>query len=199
VTADGAGRAPAPFATPDAYFDTYWTSDDPWSQVGRWSELRKFDLTVASLPRARYRRAFEPGCGTGLLTERLAPRCDEVVARDRHARAAAVTGRRCARFAHVDVAPGAVPDAWPDGAFDLVVLSEVLYYLDDAALASTLAATAAALVAGGDLVAVHFRPVVAEHVRTGDAVHAALAEHPAWVRLARHVECSFVLEVFRRR
>ena len=37
---------------------------------------------LAALPRPRFRRAFEPGCATGLLTEALARRCDQVVAWD---------------------------------------------------------------------------------------------------------------------
>ncbi len=40
---------------------------------------------------------------------------------------------------------GQVPDSGPEGAFDLIVLSEVLYYLDDADLDAVLARTAASL------------------------------------------------------
>ncbi len=186
-------------ATPDAYFDDRWTSDDPWEQADRWSEVRKFDLTAAVLPRPRYQRAFEPGCGTGLLTERLAPRVDALVAMDRHPRAVAVTRRRCAGFDHVEVREGRLPGDWPDGRFDLVVLSEVLYYLDPDDLDAALDGTADVLGPGGDLVVVHFRPTVEAHALTGDEVHGRCAAHRAWRPLVAHVEDGFVLEAHRRR
>ena len=37
---------------------------------------------LASLPRERFRSAFEPGCATGTLTAALAQRCDSVLAWD---------------------------------------------------------------------------------------------------------------------
>jgi len=79
----------------------------------------------------RYRRAFEPGCATGLITERLATRCDEVLACDSAARAVDLARERLARTPNVTVALGAIPEQWPDGRFDLIVLSEVGYYCDD--------------------------------------------------------------------
>ena len=55
------------------YFDRmYSESPDPWQLGGRWYEQRKYAITLALLPYARYRHAFEPGCSIGVLTERLA-------------------------------------------------------------------------------------------------------------------------------
>ena len=55
--------------TPAAYFEELWSaSPDPWEHSSRWYEARKYDLTVAALPAAHYRRAVEPACGVGLLT-----------------------------------------------------------------------------------------------------------------------------------
>lgn len=186
-------------ATPDGYFDEMWqTGDDPWAHGTRWYEARKYDLTVAALPAERYQAAFEPGCGAGFLSERLAGRVDRLLAMERSPRGAEATTARCAAHPNVDVAVGRIPDDWPDGAFDLVVLSEVLYYLDDAALALALERTAASLAGaagGGHLVAVHYRLEVAEHARRGDEVHERLraAFGPATVS---HVEPAFLLDVF---
>ncbi|MFE7421819.1 hypothetical protein [Rhodococcus sp. NPDC057529] len=61
-----------------SYFDAmYAASPDPWGFGDRWYEQRKYALTLAALPRPRYRRAFEPGCSIGILTAALAHRCDE--------------------------------------------------------------------------------------------------------------------------
>ena len=68
---------------PDAYFaDVYATTSDPWRLAERWYEQRKYAITMAMLPKPRYRSAFEPGCSVGVLTELLAARCDALLATD---------------------------------------------------------------------------------------------------------------------
>lgn len=183
-------------STTDAYFDEMWaTGDDPWDHGRRWYEARKYDLTVACLPAERYRSAFEPGCGAGFLTARLAGRVDRLVAMERAERGVEATRRRCAGLPHVEVRRGRIPADWPEGTFELLVLSEVLYYLDDDELAAALERAATSLAPGGDLVAVHYRVEVAEHARPGDEVHAALRRAFGSPPVT-HVEPSFVLDVF---
>ncbi|MFI5836589.1 SAM-dependent methyltransferase [Micromonospora sp. NPDC051300] len=188
--------------TPAEYFDDmYARAEDPWSFETRWYEQRKHDLTVACLPRRRYRSAFEPGCSTGMLTRRLAARCDSLLAVDIAAAAVASTRRRLADQAHVRVERMRVPDEWPAGAdarFDLVVLSELGYYLDDAGLDRLLGRAVASLEPGGTLVAVHWRPAVAEHARGGDDVHRLLGDVDGLERTARHEEADFLLDVLLR-
>ena len=58
---------------------------------------------------------------------------------------------------HVELVSAAVPDGLPDGPFDLVVCSEVLYYLSADALLETLRGIEQRLAVAGALVAVHFR------------------------------------------
>lgn len=186
-------------ATPADYFERKWSeSDDPWDQASRIYETRKYDLTAAMPRRARYRRAFEPGCATGLLTERLLRRCDEVVAVDRHPNAAEATLRRVADRPGAHVGVGRIPDDWPEGSFDLVVLSEVLYYLDEPAVRRCIDRAAESLEPGGELVAVHYRVPVADHALLGDRVHDLLDETAELERYGRHVEDEFVLEGFVR-
>src|SRR6185437_12201660 len=106
------------------YFERlYADNGDPWDFAGRWYEQRKRMVTLGSLPRPRFRRAFEPGCSTGLLTVGLAARCDELVAWDVSEAAVRTTRRRLARELGVRVERGQVPEQWPDGPFDLIVLS----------------------------------------------------------------------------
>src|SRR3954462_13921340 len=118
---------------------------------------------------------FEPGCSTGMLTERLAARCDRLLAVDAVPAATATAAARMAAFPHVQVATARMPADWPDATFDLIVLSEIGYYFDDTDLGVLLDRTAGSLEPGGDLVAVHWRWPVPEHARSGDDVHAALA------------------------
>ena len=45
------------------YFDgMYAAAADPWGFEERWYERRKYAISLAMLPRERYRAAFEPGC-----------------------------------------------------------------------------------------------------------------------------------------
>lgn len=186
--------------TAASYFDRMWsTGPDPWDHGGRFYEHRKYALTASVLSVERYHAAFEPGCATGILTALLAPRAERYLATDRHERAVEVTRQRVEALPHVAVRQGTIPDDWPDATFDLVVLSEVLYYLDAAGVSACLDRAAASTVGDAELVAVHFREPVVEHTLSGDAVHDLIAGHPAWRREVEHREARFLLEVFRRR
>ena len=96
------------------YFDElYKQSDDPWKLRKGWYERRKRSLTLALLPRPRYRNAFEPGCANGELTVELASRCDALLAVDLHERAVALTRERVAGASQVRVEQCTVPREWP--------------------------------------------------------------------------------------
>ena len=142
---------------PSSYFDALYASDpDPWKFATSRYEQKKYDATLAALPRLRYPRAFEVGCSIGVLTRRLAPRCDRLLAVDAAAAPLLEARRRCADQRHVTFAQRAVPAEWPDRVFDLIMLSEVVYYLDIPDLMATAGLACSSLAAGGDLVLVHW-------------------------------------------
>ncbi|SNY66669.1 class I SAM-dependent DNA methyltransferase [Paractinoplanes atraurantiacus] len=185
--------------TPIDYFQQmYAASADPWSFESRWYDARKHALTAAIAPARRYRSAFEPGCSTGRLTALLAPRCDKLLAVDAVGDAVETAAKRLAGVPGVTVGRATIPAEWPDGSFDLVVLSELGYYFDDADLDTLLTRAVDSLEPGGDLVAVHWRWPVEEHARSGDDVHRAIAARPGLTRLSRLQEADFVLEVYSR-
>ena len=111
---------------PAALEALYAHGDDPWNFRRSEYERARFAATLAALPRKRYRSALELGCGNGELARRLAPRCDAYAGLD-----AVETALEAARRA----VPGAtfhqgfLPCPLPVGEHDLVVLSEVLYFL----------------------------------------------------------------------
>ena len=180
------------------FFESFYerNGDDPWGFESRWYEKRKRAVTMASLPRERYRSTLELGCSTGVLTELLADRSDAVRAVDiadaplEMARRR-LSGRTTVRFERV-----ALPDEWPEGQFDLVVLSEVGYYWSRGDLTVAIERMRGALTAEGHLVACHWRHPVTEYPLSGDAVHAALRGAEGFVRLLQHEEEDFVLEVY---
>ncbi|WP_405783222.1 SAM-dependent methyltransferase [Streptomyces sp. NBC_00859] len=186
-------------STPASYFETmYEHSADPWHLAERWYERRKYDLTVAALPRPRYRSAFEPACSVGELTLRLAERCDALLACDRVPSAAATAAQRTAECSNVTVEHRVLPEQWPDGTFDLIVLSELLYYFDPAALDLLLRHSVRALEPGGTLITVHWNHPADGHLATGDDLAPVLARVPGLTLTADHREDDFVLQTFGR-
>ena len=113
-----------------AHFDRlYAASDDPWNFRTSPYEREKYAATLAALPARRFARGLEVGCSIGELTRLLAPRCDTLLGLD-FAQAPLATARaRCADLASVDFIRIAAPAEWPGGVFDLILLSEVLYFL----------------------------------------------------------------------
>lgn len=180
------------------YFERmYEADDDPWGFESSFYEQRKFDLTAASLPNAWYRRAFEPGCAIGVLSGRLAGRCAELLCMELMPRIAERARQRLSEFAHVSVALGAIPEDWPPGTFDLVVLSEVLYYLTEAGLALALSKLERSLELGGHLVSTHYL-LETDYPLPGAEVHRKLRATP-WLReIGCYKEASFEIAVFER-
>lgn len=177
------------------YFDRlYAAQPDPWEFRSRPYEIRKRALTLACLPALRYSTAFEPGCSIGVLTSELASRSDRVLSMDLSALALASAAQSVPP--NVELRQGAIPRDWPAESFELVVLSEVGYYLDpgDCRLLGELAATGAT-----DLVIVHWRHPVDDYPLSGDEVHRILAKTSSgagMTRLVEHTEHDFRLDVW---
>jgi hypothetical protein len=87
----------------------------------------------------------------------------------------------------------------PKGPADLVVFSEILYYLDEDDLHDTVDRTAAAVRPGGHVLAVHWRPWAAEAPRDGVAAHRALLARPEFEVVVDHLDAEFVLHAVVRR
>lgn len=183
--------------SPEYFEQLYADSDDPWQLAERHYERRKYECTLAALPRPRYGRAFEPGCSIGVLTGLLAGRCDALLATDPVAgplqRARASVGDD-----HVTFEQGRVPDDWPDGPFDLVVLSELLYYLSLPERLEVRGAVMRSLAPDGHLVLVHWRHPFEAATCRGDQAHAEITSGHDLVTLVEHVEADFRLEVLAR-
>ncbi|ANJ27323.1 PIG-L family deacetylase [Agromyces aureus] len=182
------------------YFDGFYERHtNPWQLETSSYEIRKRGLLLASLTEPRFDRVLEIGCSTGITTAELARRANAVVATDVAAEAIRRARDRVHDFAQVDFRIGDATRGIPGGPFDLVVLSEVGYYWSTSDLGRVLDGIAAELEPGGTLVACHWRHPFEQAPNTGDGVHAAIAQHPAFERILMHIEEAFSLESFRRR
>lgn len=154
---------------PASYFEALYAADpDPWKFRTSDYEAAKYAATLEALPRPHYGSVLEVGCSIGVLTRMLAPRCGGLLAVDGSARALADARRHCAGLPQVVFERREVPRQWPRGAFDLILFSEVLYYLDEADLAETARRTLRALRPGGEVLLVHWTGTT-DYPLSGDA------------------------------
>jgi SAM-dependent methyltransferase len=189
---------------PDTYFDRmYATSADPWQLATRWYEQRKYAITLSMLPQRRYRHAFEPGCSIGTLTALLAERCDRVTAIDVAGAALEIAdqrlhaGGRCESVRdRVTLSRGSLDDPWPSGPFDLLVLSEVAYYLDEELLAEVLRRECPRLARGATVVAAHWRHEVADYPLSGDQANRVIADTAGLIPIGGYRDRDVVISVF---
>lgn len=139
------------------WFDALYRAEgDPWGFRSSDYEREKYGRTLAALRQPRYSAALEIGCAIGVLTARLAARCDALLAVDGSATALEAARVECATRANVTFAQGMVPKDFPAGRYDLIVLSEVLYYLNPADLAALAGQCCAALRPQGEMVLCHW-------------------------------------------
>ncbi len=161
---------------PGEYFEAvYRSSQDPWQFETSPYEREKYAATIAALPDAHYPRALEIGCSIGVLTKRLARYCDTLLAVDTSALALQRARQRLGETKGVAFRQVSIPQNFPEGHFDLVVLSEVGYYWGYTDLHLAIEKIRVALTGGGTLVLVHYTPYVPDYPLTGDEVHEAFA------------------------
>ena len=111
------------------YFERlYARNSDPWRFASSEYEHRKYAATLATLEDRRFRSAFEVGCSIGVFTRLLADRCESLLAVDAAEQPLEEARRSCAGLRQVKIERMQVPQKWPACQFDLIVLSEILYY-----------------------------------------------------------------------
>jgi SAM-dependent methyltransferase len=181
-----------------AYLNSlYAQHGDPWHLREGWYERRKLQLLLACLPRERYAAAFEPGCSVGEVTARLAERCDRVLAADFHADAVAAARQRAAGAPNVEVRQLLLPGQWPPGArFDLIVLSEIGYFLSAGAWAELCAHAGDSLTDSATVLACHWRRDFAERTLPTAALHAQLGEALGLPPHTSVTDADFVIDVW---
>ncbi|MGK9147425.1 bifunctional PIG-L family deacetylase/class I SAM-dependent methyltransferase [Plantibacter flavus] len=186
-----AGRSDASSRSRDSFDAHYREHPDGWD-FGSWYEERKREVLLAALPRRRYGSVLEIGCATGVLAGRLSERSDDVLGVD-IAEAPLAVARLAvptARFERLTV-----PEEWPTGRFDLVVLSEVGYYLSVADLDGVIDRVLASLADGGSVVACHWRHPDDHAATSASFVHRRLLERWPGRHAVQHVEDDFLLDV----
>lgn len=161
----------------DYFKDVYAASDDPWDFETSAYEAGKYAATLAALPKERYQNALEIGCSIGVLTQLLAERCDRLLSTDVSEKALERARERCKELKNVTFRQANFATALPDENFDLILVSEVAYYLSPADWEATMQRLTTRLEPKGHLALVHWLPEVPDYPQTGDEVHDRFARH----------------------
>ncbi len=207
AAAQGQGPGATPDATtgrrptsldPEFFAGMYATDPDPWRFATSDYERSKYAATLASLPRARYVSGLDVGCSIGVFTRQLCPRCDALVGLDVVPSVLDAARTRCADFPNVRFELAAVPNDWPAGRFDLIVLSEVAYYLNRPDLARLVSRVQGALLPGGDVVLVHWLGETSYPLTGDEAAEGFIAGAKGFARvLAQSRTGEYRLDVLR--
>ncbi|WP_436798413.1 SAM-dependent methyltransferase, partial [Mesorhizobium ventifaucium] len=115
-----------------SFWNGYFATEDPWN-YGSSYEQEKYERQLEILPAGPIGRALELACAEGHFTRQLAPRVGHLTATDISAVAVERAQARCrdrpnVEFGVLDFCADTLPDE-----MDLIVCSEVLYFLDDLA------------------------------------------------------------------
>jgi cyclopropane fatty-acyl-phospholipid synthase-like methyltransferase len=180
------------------YFDRLYARDpDPWGFETSAYERDKYAATLAALPQPRFATAFEAGCSIGVLTRRLAERCDSLLAADLAEAALDRARARCAGLDHVRFARLALPQDWPEGPFDLILLSEVLYFLPGDGIERAARRTVDTLAPGGTTVLVNWMGPTGG-VCDGEVAAQRFIDAAALPRIAASQAPKYRLDVLRK-
>lgn len=145
-----------PSRQPEHFERIYRFDRDPWKFTTSPYEQQKYEATLAALGARRFEKGLEIGCSIGVLTERLASHCEILLGVDLAPSAVAAAAARCAAYSGVRIKQMRVPQEWPDGQFDLIVFSEVLYFLSDGDLIKACAQTRRSILPGGQVLLVNY-------------------------------------------
>jgi cyclopropane fatty-acyl-phospholipid synthase-like methyltransferase len=92
-----------------------------------------------------------------------------------------------------------LPEEMPEGPFDLILASEVLYYFTREEMIAMLYGFETMLAPGGALLAVHWRRETQTYPLQGDEVHELLASHTSLALTESVSEPDYRLDLFENR
>lgn len=136
-------------------WDDVFAEPDPW-HYGSEYEQQKYRYTLDLIPETGIAKALELGCAEGMFSTLLAPRAKRLIAADISARALDRARARCAAQVNIEFRQIDLVDDELPAHCDLIVCSEVLYYLDGVDELDRIARKVCdALAPGGQLVIAH--------------------------------------------
>ncbi|MDB5365577.1 MAG: hypothetical protein JWM77_1504 [Rhodospirillales bacterium] len=195
------------FGAAEGFNRLYAELGDPWkSEARRRSSYqdRKNGKLVECLPAAQFDQVLDLGCGLGGLTRLLAGRAAQVTGTDVAASAIAGAKVASADFANLRYLQSDIlnlPDEFT-GRFDVVIVADVLYYIDplpDALLKQAVAKITATLRPNGHcLVADHYFSGFDRDSRASVRIHDAFRWSPSLQHVSQRRGWFYVADLLRK-
>jgi SAM-dependent methyltransferase len=185
----------------------YAERGDPWASASPsyLYQRRKYEVMASLLPKDRhFTAALDIGCGVGGMLRELSPRADQVTGVDVAPSAIAFAQRANADLPNLSYQVSdihSLPENL-DGRFDLVVVSDVIYYLsplEDEALKQIGARLVRLLAPGGLLLlANHYFFQLDPDSRVTRRIHDAFRWLPGLQLQSEHRKPFFLASLLRR-
>ena len=187
----------------DFFNKMYEQNQDPWDFENSPYEREKYQATLDTIPNGKYKNVFEIGCSNGVLSEKLAKFSEHLLAVDASSIAVRNAQERLAHYDFVEVREMTVPENFPNEKFDLILFSEIGYFLSMEDLITTRDKMIESILPNGHLLIVHWTPFVEEFPLTGDEVHDLFMESAGPQGMLKHLhgksESQYRLDLFEKR
>lgn len=149
------------------YWDALFSREDPWDYTSAY-EQEKYRHTLEMIPGEASLKVLELGCAEGIFTKMLSGKVDSVLAMDISERALQRASKKCAGLENVQFEQHDIAKGIPDDGYNLIICSEILYYLRDRyALTRFANRVKQALPSGGHLLMTHANMVSDDKSQTG--------------------------------
>jgi cyclopropane fatty-acyl-phospholipid synthase-like methyltransferase len=160
------------------YFEElYRNNNDPWGYDYHWYEARKRQICLALLTRPHYQKVLEVGCSNGHLSVHLAQRAAQLLCLDVSDYAVQLASQRLQAFEHVVVENRKIPEEYLVQKFDLILISEVAYYLSEAELHQFIEKLKHSLNVDGEILCCHWRHEIKDFELNAQQVHQSFQQH----------------------
>jgi len=160
------------------YFEElYRSNNDPWGYDYHWYEARKRQICLALLTRPHYQKVLEIGCSNGHLSVHLAKRAAHLVCIDVSMEAVHLASQRLQAFEHVTVENKKIPEDFYEQRFDLIVISEMAYYLTLEELHDFIEKLRLALNPDGEILCCHWQHDIQDFELNAEQVHQSFKQY----------------------
>ena len=171
----------------------YANNPDPWGFESSDYERAKYAETLAALEGRRFDSVLELGCSIGVMSQAIAPHCDRLLGVDIADGALVLARARCEALPHVGFQRGQLPDGFPEmapGSCDLILVSELLYFLSAEDIGRLAACVLRVVSDGGTILVVNW---------TGETDTPCTGDQAAGLFVAACEAAGFKVELALRR
>jgi cyclopropane fatty-acyl-phospholipid synthase-like methyltransferase len=187
------------------YFNWRYRNPDPYNVSVSSYEREKMERVMAALGfEKRFGSILEIGCGEGNMTARLASIADKALATDISDMAVRRTRLMTSACANVETRRLDLLSDEPPGQFDLVMVSEVLYYFERHQLPAVLERITSCVKSGGCVALIHARALADDNAGVelkkfgAKTIHEMFIADPRYCVIHDDIQPAYRMTVLRK-